>query len=495
MRHVEEPKRADEIDRIDNWCANVLGIAVDDRDSFWHSQMANMLLACSVMVPALQRARKALEMDENNWRASTLLANKSRPAEGIETIKPVIDRLALDVEWQKDYLNRSEYSNMLFILAEKTWQLSHEKFDDVVEFAIKAIRVEPFNYPRIVMNLSRCAKEKQWGRYMEILDVVVESSKDSEERALSEMIILCIFDMRGGDHIPMMLEAAFHADRLQFLADAFRDCVVKLEARGDRARLCHLRYYYGRVLNALQIGSPKAIDQWRKAIEEGASADLLSSVISNIMPHYLQKAIKAAAANDNETAAIYLENIRTLLPEDVPESSVMLPPAIYIVRYHARKGDLAQAKLFARDVVRKGIEILTDDIEENDLPAYKELLWLFIALGDEENVKAIRSLMAARFNVKEEISSTCGGDCGTSLHLADEMIWCQDCIDIKFEHRCHGKIDETSFPFLFCDASHKFIHLSKVDHSPDGFVLLGDDLVSEEEWMQRMQRDYVDLVR
>jgi hypothetical protein len=210
------------------------------------------------------------------------------------------------------------------------------------------------------------------------------------------------------------------------------------------------------------------------------------------MPYYLQRAIKATAANDDEAAAIYLEKIQTLLPEDVPESSVVLPPAIYIVRYHARKGDLAQAKLFARDLVRKGIEILTDDIEENDFPAYKELLWLFIALGDEENVKAIRSLMAARF--KEEIRSICGGDCGISLHLADEMIWCQDCIDIKFENTCHGKIDETGFPFLLCDASHEFMHFSRVDHSQDGFVLIGNDLVSEEEWMRRMQRDYVKIV-
>jgi hypothetical protein len=31
-----------------------------------------------------------------------------------------------------------------------------------------------------------------------------------------------------------------------------------------------IRYYYGRGLNALHNGSPKAIEQWRKAIEEGA---------------------------------------------------------------------------------------------------------------------------------------------------------------------------------------------------------------------------------
>lgn len=450
-----------------------------------------MLLACQHRVEAMQRARQALNIDPENWRASSLLANKVRPRDGIAIITPVIDRHESDDEWQQCYLNRSGYSTMFFILAEKTYKLSG--IDAAIGFAKSAMRIEPTDYPRDVRFLQLCADHKQWLRYVELLETIADSSNALKEQALSELMILCVFDMNKTKQLPLMLQAALYTDRLEFIVDAFRDCVEKLEARGDRARLCYVRYYYGRGLNALQSGSPKAIEQWRKAIEEGADPDLLSSLISNIAPYYLQKAIKAAAAHDYEAASINLEEIQTLLPEDVPESSVMLPPAIYIVRYHARKGDLAQAKLIARDIVQEGIEILTDDIEDNDLAAYNEFLWLFIALGDEENVKAIRSLIAARF--REHQNFICEGDCGGSWGMADEMIWCQDCINVKFENGCHGKLHETGFPFLFCNSAHKFLHLRKIDSPQDGYVSIGDDVVPVDEWMQRIRRDYIELVR
>lgn len=450
-----------------------------------------MLLACRHLGEAKSRARQALNVDPDNWRASSLLASKVYPREGIAIIKPVIDRLGSDNEWQQCNLNRSGYSTMFFILAEKTYRQSRKQFHAAIDFAKSAIQIESTDYPRDARFLQLCVDHKEWLRYIELLETIASSWNAQKEQALSELMILSVFDFKI-ELFPSMLRAALYTNRLEFVVDAFRDCVDKLETRGDRARLCHMRYYYGRGLNALQNGSPKAIEQWRKAIGEGAGPDLLSLLISSIAPYYLQKAIKAAAASDDDAALLHLAEIQTLLPEDVPESSVMLSPAIYIVRYHARNGNLAQAKRIARDIVQRGIEILTDDIEENDLPAYNELLWLFLALGDEEHIKAIRSLVAARF--REHQPFLCEGDCGGSWGMADEMIWCQDCINVKFENECHGKLHKTGFPFLFCNSTHNFLSLSKVDPPQDGYVSMGDDMIPVDEWMQRIQRDYIDLV-
>lgn len=480
----------EEIESVDKWCANFLGIR--ERDSFWHSQIAAMLLACRHLADAKRRARRALNIDPDNWRASSLLASKVYPREGIDIIKPVIDRLGSDDKWLQCDLNRSGYSTMFFVLAEKTYRLSPGHFDDAIGFAKSAIQIESTDYARDMRFLQLCAQHKQWLRYVELLETIANSRNTLGEQALSELMILGVFDFNKADLLPVMLQAALHTDRLEFAVDAVRDCVEMLEARGDHARLCHVRYYYGRGLNALQNGSPKAIEQWRKAIGEGAGPDLLSLLVSSIAPYYLQKAIKAAAAPDEEAASLNLEQIQTLLPEDVPESSIMLSPAIYIVRYHTRKGDLAQAKIIARDIVQRGVEILTDDIEENDFPAYNELLWLFIALGDEQNVAAIRSLVAARF--REHRHLICEGDCGGSWSMADEMVWCQDCINVKFENGCHGKLHEAGFPFLFCDSSHNFLCLPKVDSPQEGYVSMGDDVVSVDEWLQRLQKDYIELV-
>lgn len=477
----------EEIEDVENWCANILGI--QKKDSFWHSEISAILFACRHRDPAKSRARLALKIDPENWRASALLASKIGVNKGIELLTPVVDRLRSDDKWKQCDLIRSGYGQMHFILAELEWR--RKQFDTALDFAKSAMRINPFDYPRDLRFLGLSAEKNLWPSFIEMLETIAESSS-KQEHALSEMIILCIFDMDNKDYLPLMLQAACNTNRVDFLVAAFQDAVEKLETRGDRARLCRARYFYGRALNALHNGSSKAIEQWRKAIEEGADPHLLSALITNIAPYYLQKANQAAAIHDHESASINLEILETLLPEDVPESSVMLPPAIYIVRYHARAGNMAQAKLIARDIVRQGIEILTDDIEDNDLPAYNELMWLFIALGDMENVKPIRSLIATRFGEHQRFN--CEGDCGGSCGMADEMIWCQDCINIKFEDGCHEKLHVTGFPFLFCNSTHKFLRLPKVEFPQTDCVPLGDELVPVDVWMQRLQRDYIDLV-
>jgi tetratricopeptide (TPR) repeat protein len=435
----------------------------------------------------VQRARQALEIDPTNWRASSLLAQASRdpPLSSVAILKPVIHRLGSDKDWQQSDLNRAGLSTMFFILAEKTHK---ENFNEAINFAKSAIRIQPTDYSRISRFLQRCADKREWQLYVELLEAMCDSSKALEEQALNELMILCVFDMHQTEHFPTMLQAGLYTGRLQFIVDALGECAEMLETRGDRARLCHLRYHYGRGLHALHSGSPKALEQWRKAIEEGASPDLLSALIGNIAPYYLQKATKAAAANDDETASINLERIDTLLPEDIPKSSVMLLPAMYLIRYHVRKGDRAQAELLADEIVGRGIETLTDDIEDNDLPAYRELMWLFVALGDEQNVNAIRSLIIARFS--DHRHANCDGDCGGSLDTADEMVWCQDCVNVKFEEKCYGKLHEVGFPLLFCNSTHEVLRLPKIDRPEDGHVLIGGGMVRVAEWIQSIQRRY-----
>lgn len=79
--------------------------------------------------------------------------------------------------------------------------------------------------------------------------------------------------------------------------------------------------------------------------------------------------------------------------------------------------------------------------------------------------------------------------------MADEMVWCRDCINIKFEDGCLEKLHVTGFPFLFCNGTHEFLRLPKIEFPQDGCVPIGDEVVPVDEWMRRIQRDYIELVR
>lgn len=71
----------------------------------------------------------------------------------------------------------------------------------------------------------------------------------------------------------------------------------------------------------------------------------MSTLISCIAPNYVQKAI--AAGPNHEAVSAYLERIEALLPEDVPEAEVSLPPRVYIARYYKNQGNPTEAKRIA----------------------------------------------------------------------------------------------------------------------------------------------------
>lgn len=138
-----------------------------------------MLLACKITPGAKKRAAKALAIDGENWRASSLLASKVSAEEGIEILKPVISRLGSDHEWQQCYLNRSGYSTMYFILAEKTLWLPGEGFYAAIYFVKTAMRIEPTDYPRDVRFLQMCADRKEWLHYIELLETIANRDRKS----------------------------------------------------------------------------------------------------------------------------------------------------------------------------------------------------------------------------------------------------------------------------------------------------------------------------
>ncbi|KAI9040294.1 uncharacterized protein KD926_008384 [Aspergillus affinis] len=470
------------IERVERWCGEVLKA---QKDSLWHTQIGSTLQVKKHMKMAEDRFRQALALDPKNWMASTLLASRVQPRDGLAILKPVATSFESSGQWRRSPLERVGFTKMLFTLAEHSWH--EDQIDAARGFWIRAVEVDTADYSRLSTCLQCYAKKEMWSDIMLILRKIDEHSTE-HLHVLSEFL-----SWRGGKSFPhaAALQAALQTEQLEFLVSAYERSIELSDERGDRITSCQLLYQCGRVTHAMQNGSAKAVKLWRRALD-GHDIYFLGLLISLIAPYYLQKA--DAAGSDTESVSNYLKKIETLLPVGVPESDIIIPPTVYIARYYWRKGNKVQAKQIARDIVKRCLDILSDDDEGNDLPAFNQLSAVFVAFGDLENALATRALMVINFPNAEVIS--CDGDCNRSWDKSEEVQWCQDCIGSNYEKECAQKIEQNSLPFAVCNKDHEFLHAPRMDaseYTTPGTVPSGEEVISFEEWLGRIERDYVSL--
>ncbi|OJI95763.1 hypothetical protein ASPVEDRAFT_48104 [Aspergillus versicolor CBS 583.65] len=469
---------------IEQWCEELLKVS---KTSVWHTQIGSLLQLGKNNQAAEDRARRALQIDPNDWRASTLLACLVSPRDGITILKPAAEALESSSEWKLSSPHRMGLAKMLCILAELSWHEGHT--DAAINFWNRAVEVDFTDYVREIFCLRFLASQERWPEIMKILGKIQEESTE-QLQGLSELIAL-----NGGKAFPhpIALQAALHTEQLEFLVSAYERAVELVEERGERNTECRLLYHCGQATHALQNGSSKANKHWRRALSSAGSVDkyLLSSLISIIAPYYARKA--DASGPDTESVSDYLKRIETLLPEGTPEGDVLVPPRLYIARYHWRKGNQVKAKQIARDSVKLSLDILSDGDEGNDLPAYSQLLSVFIAFGDMANLMATRALMELNFKGQQVLG--CNGWCNRVWQYSEKTQWCQDCINASFEDECAQKIEQDALPAAVCDSTHQFLRAPRLDDSveltPYRMVPFEGEEITFDDWLGRIEKEYV----
>jgi tetratricopeptide (TPR) repeat protein len=470
-----------ETEEIELWCEGLLKV---QKNSVWYTQIGNVLQRQGHKQAAEERAHKALKMDPNDWRASTLLAGLVRPSEGVAILKPAAQALESSGQWKRSSLDRIGLAKMFFIIAELSWD--EGDLEDAIIFWNRALEVDFTDYGRVVKCLQFFAKDKLWSDIMQVLEKIHAESTE-QLQGLSELI-----SVAGGNGFPhdTALQAALHTEQLEFLVSAYEGSIELMDERGERSTACELLLHCGRATHAMQNGSSRAIKYWRRALDANDKY-LLSALISNIAPYYIQKA--DASGSDPEAVSNYLKKIETLLPEGIPEGDVIVPPRIYIARYFLRQGNKFKAKQIARDSVKPCLDILSDDDEGNDLPAYNQLLSVFVAFADMANLMAVRALMVLHFKGKQLLH--CNGQCNRRWSIEEETQWCRDCINANFEEECAQKITQNALSFTVCNSTHQFLRAPRLDdsveHTPHGMVPFEGEEVPFGYWLGRIEKEYV----
>ncbi|KAL4994696.1 hypothetical protein BDV10DRAFT_188815 [Aspergillus recurvatus] len=463
----------EEIDQVESWCAGVLGEDMKKRSSLWHVQLGILAQYFKYKAEAETRARHALTLDANDFRASTLLAEVIDPVEGIALLESTANRLAYDKEWTKGSFNRMELAKMLNTLGVLYWK--NKQYDQTVTACRRALTFDFTDYYRVFEIMQLYAKQGRWADIVDILEVIRDHS--TEESNLGEMVEM--FAERPYFHF-FLLRFIQETERVDLLNTMYETSIARLNDTEQYAQLCHVRYTYGEALYGIPNRRVEAIKQWEQAIQQdlprGNKHRLLPRLISKLGPIYVDMAERA------DNPSLHLQKISSLVPDSISETASFVGPQIYLARYWYGQGDHVQSKQMVRETVQQALDLLCDEDAENDAFAFQRLLSVFVPLGDNRNTAACVRILA-RMGGKVR----CDGDCGQVWDYGEGMWWCRDCVNTNFNGACYQKLCEGEFKFSVCHRGHEFFYI-RAQESRQNRV----DGV-DEQWIARIRREYLGI--
>jgi hypothetical protein len=285
--------------------------------------------------------------------------------------------------------------------------------------------------------------------------------------------------------------------------------------------------------------------------EEDHALWALAYLSGDIVPVYTKLAM-AKDAKRERVEAIFAK-IEAMCK--VFETATQARPESYLAfaRYFHLRGDDMRARKMLKVTVTEALEMLSDDDLENDYASFWELSRVFSTLQDEGNVFVAWDLMAkarkaavAEYKVKEKerqekkakqeekqeqtaqggegsadvtltnpdeaakpsheeelempdiTTAYCDGLCGHTWTYATGMWICMDDLNIQFDDKCYQKLQAGTLERKICDKDHTFCYTGERDEAAldevgDESVLVGDRVITLEEWKGEVKAKYVDF--
>lgn len=461
----------EEINEVESWCASVLGEDVKKRSSLWHVQLGTLSQYFKYRAEAESRARHALALDSNDFRASTLLAEIIGPAEGIDLLESTARHLEYDQEWTKGAFNRMELAKMLNTLGVLYWK--NKLYNQTVAVCRRALTFDFTDYYRVFEIMQMYSKQGRWEDIVDILEVIRDHS--TEVNNLGEMVE--VFAELPYFHT-FLLKVVQETERIDLLDAMYEISIARLKYTEQYVQLCHVRCAYGEALYGVPNRRAEAIKQWEQAIQQdlprGNKYRLLPQLISKLGPIYVDMAERA------DNPSLYLQKISSLVPDSISETASFVGPQIYLARYWYGQGDHIQAKQMVRETVQQALDLLCDEDAENDAFAFQRLLSVFVPLGDNKNTEVCVQMLA-RIGGKVR----CDGDCGHIWDYGEGMWWCRDCVNTNFNGACYQKLCEGEFKFSVCHRGHEFFYIRAQESRMNKVDAI------DEQWLARIRREYL----
>jgi tetratricopeptide (TPR) repeat protein len=321
----------------------------------------------------------------------------------------------------------------------------------------------------------------------------------------------------GFDPIFESYEAAINAAKAR-LAEA-RKTGDSEEEEFARACQATLMVYLANLCYDNSTETPErkeiAIDQWVRILQmDDSSGDYTLTSVKSYVRSKLASICYIEACRDTGAAGPYLEQLEQLAA--LKSASVVADwcdspyPTRLVARYYALQGDKEKAKDALRAHVKANLDILLDDDPLNDWQGYQGLATYLMYAGEDDDCLAAWSLIVPTTDAQPEeesmedmpsqeltgpLSSFCDGYCGKRWSFADDIYACRQCDDIWFDLPCLNKLRAGTLDGKVCGKDHEMLHVPAYDAVEmekigDGNVKVGEQIMTVEEWIQRIKENW-----
>lgn len=373
------------VELVENWAQEILEIT--EKDAVWESQAAGLLTyLAGENIPrkeAEARARKALELDPNNYSAFYFLSQTvESEGEAISILEDAIQRLLGDDKWKDAQQLQVLLAGMILDLGNKYWEdAEHKDIAIATYFKIFEVSSSYFIIKEFSTVLNKLAEVEEWDTIVAFLEKIVGDTEEGWYKA-GTFVIARYWE--EGETWGTILERTTKAtDRFDFFSKLF---LKAIESNPEPYRMYVIKNNYGKWLFEFEGHEDEAYASWEGALEI-IPEQRRWWALQGMSPIVVRNLMKTAAKypKGSKEAEAWYAKIDAFYKDFEATNNKSTEPRVAYAHYFTSRGDTQRAREAIRPCVVRCLEMLSDDDLENDYLSYWELNQIFSALHDMPN--------------------------------------------------------------------------------------------------------------
>lgn len=511
------------------WAQEKLGIGKLDYEE--NRNLARTLRDYGKYDEAIEQFKITSELSKENWLSQYGLAEcysmKADYAAAIETLeetkKGIENGEIGDAEELVDWL--VDFNNDL-----ATWKRELGRNEEALAIYEDRLKVYPYDYGTTYNLISLLHGQGQHPKLLELLqslkdltdaetgfDLLTRNFHEHYERELyNDALIASVLGDREFDIVFQGYnDAVIAAKELSAMerkagnsTEEWKAQMCQVDLMTQIARLCQTH----------GVGNPAriqcAIDHLRRILEvneiqEGYVVAKQVTVRSQLALLCYEK-----AQEEPESAQEYLDHLEYATTfrggDDLTTAFYTSHPTRLLARHHLLQGDNEKAMNLLRSYIKVNLDLLSDDDPLNDWQGYNGLAvhlmfagqdadalaaWSLITPKDSTVQNGVSNLDISNQDPEDSFLNFCDGGCGMVWRYSDDFYLCKVCHYMQFDKQCLDKVHEGTLEPKRCSKEHDVLHVPAYDPAErerigEGNVKVGEEIMSVDEWLQRLRKDW-----
>ncbi|KAJ0279969.1 hypothetical protein CBS470a_008995 [Colletotrichum nupharicola] len=398
----------DVIDAVETWSSNLA--TEKGPESVWEAHMAMILLRLNrnqdehvTREHVETRARKAFNMDQENWKASYVLAEVTESEdEAVEILEGITKRLSANERWTGDTNKRKLLAEMYLDLGDKSWTDLPRQPRAIAAYS-DSIKMDASHHQRYHNVISHYADRKLWKEIASLMEMLLKGPKQGLATPIGNLVAEWASFSSFNANIMQTVQAL---DRWDLLKAAYEEGI---KAATDAWTTLWVRYNYGTALRKSPVTAlqDEGLRIWETILDqEGLSRRTFvgrhasNLLVPKLMPIYTKGALAEAQGDLSISSSVseftfagkidrLSERFRSLRLNYRAQKN-----GLYFARYYFLTKQMQLAKASIKDLLEQSLDMMSNDDPSDDFICFWQLQTIFTTFEDDTNALAAWKMMA-----------------------------------------------------------------------------------------------------